>query len=244
MEALSYFDLGLFVLATFAASLVAGLAGFAFGLIAAAVWLHILPPAQTAALIVGFGLVVQGYSVWKLRHAIKIPRLLPFIVGGAIGVPLGVGALQWLAPSGLRAAVGAVLIAYGIYGLARPAVPTFSAGGRMADGTVGLLNGALGGATGLAGILAVIWCGLRGWPKDEQRAVFQPFGVAVFAMTALWLGGSGLMDGNTAALFVVGLPAVLGGSWAGLKLYGRLGQTAFQKIALVLLLASGVVLLM
>ena len=47
-----------FLFATFAAALVAGLAGFAFGLIAAAVWLHILPPLQTATLIIAFGLLV------------------------------------------------------------------------------------------------------------------------------------------------------------------------------------------
>ena len=61
----------LFVAATFAAALVAGVAGFAFGLVAAAVWLHVLTPLQTTTLIVAFGLIVQGYSVWKLRRALK-----------------------------------------------------------------------------------------------------------------------------------------------------------------------------
>jgi hypothetical protein len=42
-------QLGLFLGATFAASLIAGLAGFAFALIAAAVWLHILTPLQTVS---------------------------------------------------------------------------------------------------------------------------------------------------------------------------------------------------
>jgi len=35
---------GLVLTATFAAAVVAGLAGFAFGLVGAAVWLHILIP--------------------------------------------------------------------------------------------------------------------------------------------------------------------------------------------------------
>jgi uncharacterized protein len=39
-------DLGLFLVATLVAALVTGMAGFAFGLIAAAVWLHILTPLQ------------------------------------------------------------------------------------------------------------------------------------------------------------------------------------------------------
>lgn len=243
MDSIASPDLALFILATFAASLVAGLAGFAFGLVAAAVWLHILPAAQTTALIVGFGLVVQGYAVWKLRRAIKASRLVPFIIGGAIGVPLGVEALQWMSPDAMRAAVGVVLIAYSIYALTRPTLPNVSAGGRTADGGIGLLSGILGGATGLAGILAVVWCGLRGWPKDEQRAVFQPVGVAIFAMTAVWLGGSGTADRDTGFLFLAGLPAVLAGSWVGLKLYGRLDQATFTKVVLVLLLISGVFLI-
>src|SRR6185369_16795188 len=88
-------DLALFVGATFAAALVAGMAGFAFGLIAAAVWLHVLTPLQTTALIVAFGLIVQGYAVWKLRRALKLERLLPFLIGGAIGLPIGVALLRW-----------------------------------------------------------------------------------------------------------------------------------------------------
>ena len=70
----------LFLVATFAASLVAGLSGFAFGLIAAAAWLHFLTPIQTATLIIAFGLLVQGISVWKLRNALDWRRLWPFVV--------------------------------------------------------------------------------------------------------------------------------------------------------------------
>jgi uncharacterized membrane protein YfcA len=44
-------DLALFVAAAFAAAFVAGLAGFAFGLVAMAIWLHLLTPTQTAILI-------------------------------------------------------------------------------------------------------------------------------------------------------------------------------------------------
>ena len=68
-------DLIIFLAATFASALVAGLSGFAFGLIAASLWLYILSPQQTATLIIAFGLIVQGYSVWKLRRAIDWSKL-------------------------------------------------------------------------------------------------------------------------------------------------------------------------
>ena len=60
MDGIAPQDLVLFSAATFAASLIAGLAGFAFGLVAAAIWLHVLTPLQTTTLIVAFGLVVQA----------------------------------------------------------------------------------------------------------------------------------------------------------------------------------------
>lgn len=85
------FDLTIFLGATFAAALVAGLAGFAFGIVAAAAWLHILTPLETATLIIGYGLIVQGISVWKLRNALSWDRLWPFLLGGAVGVPIGAG---------------------------------------------------------------------------------------------------------------------------------------------------------
>ena len=68
--------------------------------------LHFLPPARATPLIVAFGLIVQGVSGWKLRRAIQWKGLMPFLIGGVIGVPLGAELLlRWAAPSGLRMAV-------------------------------------------------------------------------------------------------------------------------------------------
>jgi uncharacterized protein len=232
----------LFLTATFAAAVVAGLAGFAFGLVAAAVWLYILSPLQTATLIIAFGLVVQGYAVWKLRHALAWNRIAPLVLGAALGVPLGVLALAHANPQLLRNIVGAVLVLYSLHGLLRPAMKPLP-GSVAADVGAGFLNGVLGGATGLAGIVATIWSQIRGWPKDEQRAVFQPVGVATFAMSAAWLGAQGSISPDVIWLCMLGLPVLLAGTWAGLRLYGRLDEAQFRRVVLVLLFASGSVLL-
>jgi uncharacterized membrane protein YfcA len=236
-------DLVIFLIATFAGALVAGLSGFAFALVAASIWLFILTPLQTTTLIIAFGLIVQGYMVWKLRHALNWRRLWPFIAGAVIGVPLGVAVLGWANPAYVRAGIGVFLVVYSLYALLRPNLPPVTQGGPAADAAVGFANGVLGGITGLAGILVTIWSGLRGWPKDQQRAVFQPVAVAIFAMTALWLGVNGAVSTDTVRLFLLGLPALLAGTWLGMKLYGRLDEAAFRKVVLVLLLASGVALM-
>jgi len=81
MPELLSFDVAIFLCGTLAAAFVTGLSGFAFGMVAAAIWVYALPPPQASALIAAYALLVQGYAVWKLRHLLDLHRLMPFIVG-------------------------------------------------------------------------------------------------------------------------------------------------------------------
>jgi uncharacterized membrane protein YfcA len=143
----------------------------------------------------------------------------------------------------VRAVIGAFLVVFSLYSLFRPPLRV-ARGGQFADAGVGFLNGVLAGLSGLAGIVVIIWCQLRGWTRDQQRAVFQPVAIAIFLMTGAWLGGTGAVGAQTAWLFVLGLPVLLAGTWLGMKLYGRIDEAAFRKAVLVVLLVSGVALML
>jgi uncharacterized membrane protein YfcA len=234
----------LFLGGTFLAALVASTSGFAFGIVAAAIWLYILNPLQTATLIIVLGFVVQGYAVWKLRHALNWRRLAPLLAGAALGVPIGVFTVSYINEHAVKIGVGIVLILFSLHALIGLAVKPIKSDAVAGDVTAGFLNGILGGATGLAGIVAIIWCQLRGWTKDQQRAVFQPVGVATFIMSAIWLGGRGAISSDVIWLAVFALPVLLAGTWIGMKLYGRLSETQFRKVILALLLISGVALIL
>jgi uncharacterized membrane protein YfcA len=234
--------LGLFLLAAFVGGFASGLAGFAMGFIVSGIWLHIITPIQTTTLVVGYGLCTQGYGVWKHRHALRWPMIAPFIVGGTLGVPIGTLLLTYIDPAYLRAGVGMLLVVYGIYGLVQPALRPVPAG-VAADSVVGFANGVLCGLTGLPGFIITIWCQLRGWSKDVQRAVFQPVMLAAIVATAIALSFTGVFTVETGKLYVLGLPAMLAGLWVGFKLYGKLDDAMFRKVILVLLLAAGLALI-
>ena len=238
----TYLDLALFLGATFVAAVVAGVSGFAFALIAAAVWLHALTPLQTATLIVSYGILVQGYGAWKLRHAISWPRIWPFLVGGAPGVAIGVFVQRFADPAHVRTGIGVFLVLYAAFNLLRPDIKPLRSNLAI-DMAIGLLSGILGATAGFAGILIVIWCGMRGWTKDEQRGVFQPASVGMMAMCAVALGLTGSIGYDTITLFLIGLPALAAGTWVGFQLYGRMNEVAFRKVVLVLLLLSGLPLM-
>jgi uncharacterized membrane protein YfcA len=221
---------------------VSGLAGFAVGFVVSGIWLHLITPIQTTSLIVGYGLCTQGYGVWKLRHSLSWRTVAPFIVSGMIGVPIGTMLLTYIDPAYLRSGVGFLLVSFGIYGLAKPGFKPLQAG-AAADGGIGFLNGMLCGLTGFPGFIITIWCQVRGWTKDVQRAVFQPVMLAAIVVTAISLSVTGAVAVETLKLYFLGLPALLAGLWLGFKLYGKLDDAAFRKLLLLLLLASGLALI-
>jgi uncharacterized membrane protein YfcA len=231
--------LTLFLLATFLGGVTSGVAGFAMGLVMTGICLHILTPMQTASLIAGYGFVTQGYAIWKFRDFISWKGAAPFIIGGAIGVPIGTALLTYIDPDVLRVAIGVMLVLYSIWGLSR-------ASGHVEhenvgiDAGVGALNGVLGGLTGLSGIIIVIWCQLRNWSKDRQRGIFQPVLFSTMLMTTVSLSVAGALTPEFIKLYLLGLPCMAFGTWVGIQLYGKLDDAAFRRIVLILLLVSGV----
>jgi uncharacterized membrane protein YfcA len=234
--------LGLFLLAAFLGGFASGVAGFAMGFIVSGIWLHLIEPIQTTALIVGYGFWTQGYGVWKLRHSVRWQILAPFIIGGAIGVPIGTLLLTYINPAFMRCGVGMLLVSFSIYGLTQPKF-TPVPGGAPADGGVGFLNGVLCGLTGLPGLIITIWCQLRAWPKDVQRAVFQPVMLGAIVVTAISVSVTGVVTADIVKLYLLGLPAMLAGLWLGFKLYGKLDDAMFRKVILLMLFFSGSVLI-
>src|SRR5262245_50272214 len=187
--------LAFFLFAAFAGGFASGLAGFAMGFVVSGIWLHILTPVQTTALIVGYGLLTQGYGVWNIRHALTWESTAPFIIGGMMGVPMGTILLTYLNPAYLRTGVGVLLVIYGTYGLAQPTLKPLPSN-RPIDAGVGLANGVLAGLTGLPGFIITVWCQLRGWKKDVQRAIFQPVMLTAMVANIVSLGIAGAITAD------------------------------------------------
>ena len=235
-------DLALIATA-FAASLASGLAGFAFALVANGAFLQILPPTTAVPVVLAGSVIAQLFSVFALREAVSWPRLWPFLLGGLIGIPLGAWALLAIDPTSFRIVVGVFLVAYSVYALAAHP-PMVRGGGRLADGAIGWVGGVMGGLAALSGAVPTIWCQLRGWSKAEQRGVYQPYIVVMqfAALAALWAAGG--IDRATGPVMMLTLPAIVIGTFAGLRLYARVNDRQFRVIVLLLLLASGAALLL
>jgi uncharacterized protein len=234
--------LTLFVLAAFTGGFVSGFSGFAMGLVVSGIWLHIITPVQTAALIAGYGLLTQGYGILKLRQAVNWQSVWPLSLGTIIGIPIGVLLLSYLNPVYLRFGVGVLLVLYTIYGLVRPAFKPMKIGAAP-DIAIGIVNGLVGGLTGLGGVISTISCQWRGWTRDVQRAVFQPVLFVAFVVISTSMAITGGITSETLKLYGLGFPFMLAGLWSGFKLYGTIDDEMFRKVVLVLLLLAGLSLI-
>lgn len=232
----------LFCFAAFAGGFVSGFSGFAMGLVVSGVWLHIITPVQTAALIAGYGLLTQGYGILKLRQALNWHAIWPLVLGTTIGVPIGVILLNYIDPVYLRLGVGVLLVLYAIYSLARPAFKPMTIG-AASDIGIGIVNGLVGGLTGLGGVVSTISCQWRGWKRDAQRAVFQPVLFAAFVVISISMAVTGAFTTETLKLYGLGLPFLLVGLWSGFRLYGKIDDEMFRKVVLILILFAGLSLI-
>ncbi|MDO9707247.1 sulfite exporter TauE/SafE family protein [Paracraurococcus lichenis] len=226
-----------------AGGFVQGLSGFAFGLVAQAIWAWTLDPVLAGPLTVFGSLVGQMLAIGTIRRGFEARRALPFILGGVLGVPLGVLLLPRIDPGGFRIAVGLLLVVWCPAMLLARDLPRIERGGRLADGAAGMLGGIMGGLGGLTGPAPTLWVTLRGWGRDAQRSVFQAFNLAMHALTMAAYLASGTVTPRAASLFLVVAPAMLLPALLGARLYRRFSDIAFQRLVLGLLAATGLVLL-
>ena len=225
------------------AGFVQGLSGFGFGLTAMALWAWTLEPQLAAALSVFGSLMGQILAAFTVRRPWDPRRVLPFIAGGLAGLPLGLWLLPQLDVPLFKATLGTLLVVLCPLMYLAPRLPRIHHGGRSADGFFGAIGGVLGGLGGFSGVVPTLWCTLRGWAKDEQRAVIQNFNLAMHIVTFASYLATGIADSSMLPLFAVVAPAILIPVLLGARLYIGISETAFRQVVLGLLTASGVAML-
>lgn len=231
------------VLGATVAGFVQGLSGFGFSLVAMSFWAWMIEPRIAAVLAVSGALTGQVIAAVTVRRGFHATRLLPFVAGGLLGIPLGILLLPRLDPTSFRAFIGAVLAIWCPVMLFATAIPRITAGGRVADACAGLIGGVMGPLGGATGAIPTLWCTLRGFDKDSQRAVIQNFNLATLAATYVGYLATGVVTREMLPLLAIVVPAILLPVLLGARLYVGISELAFRRIVLGLLTASGVAML-
>lgn len=222
-----------------------GLAGFGTALFTLGFWLQILPAVEAVALILTMSVATGLQGIWVVRQEIltRPGRIARFLFPALFGVPLGIHILSFLDTNILRLIVAGFMISYGGFFAFRSALPILTAPPKILDSLVGFFGGILGGIAGLSGALPTFWCSLRPWPKRETRAVLQTFNVVILSLAILFLAARGIYTEQLLIWFLLALPVGLAASYSGLFIFKRLETNSFRRLLIILMLASGCLLL-
>jgi len=225
------------------AGFVQGLSGFAFSLVATSIWAWTVDPKLAASCAIFGGLSGQVMAAFSVRRGFDWSILLPYLIGAAVGIPIGISLLPLLDVNMFKAVLGSMLIIWCPLMLFAKHLPRIKAGGKVADGAAGLLGGVCGGIGGFTGVVPTLWCTLRGMEKDTQRSVIQNFNMAALAFTMAAYVATGNVTREMVPMFGVVLVAMAIPVLLGARLYIGITEQTFRKIVLTLLTASGVALL-
>ena len=224
------------------AGFVQGLSGFGFGLTAMALWAWTLEPKLAASLSLFGALVGQLLAAFTVRRGWDWRALLPFVAGGLAGLPLGLWLLPRLDVPLFKGTLGLMLVIVCPLMFFAARLPRVR-GGAAGDALAGAAGGVMGGIGGFTGVVPTLWCTVRGFERDRQRAIIQNFNLSMQVVAFAAYLATGILEPRMLPLLAVVAPAVLLPVLLGTRLYLGISDLTFRKIVLGLLTASGLALL-
>jgi len=185
--------------------------------------------------------IIVQIEAGHFRESLR--RFWPMLVAAMIGVVIGLALLTWMETRLAAAALGGVLIVYGLFALRTPNLTLPPHLEKPLGPVTGLLTGIVNGLTGSQ--LMPVLPYLMALRLDRERfvqAINCSFTLSSLVMAA-GLSKIGLMNVETTLVSALGVVPVWIGLKLGSKVRQRLSPELFRKLVIYMLMVSGVLLL-
>lgn len=219
------------------ATTIQGVAGFGFMLIAAAGLIQVYP----AQLVVpGLALVYVPLGVAQtiqVRRDVDTGLLVPWTAGGLVGLLPGTLVLTAVDSLTMKRGIGLTMIVLSLLLKLRPGLPFRRE--RAARFCAGILGGALGASTSVAGPPIVLFGIKQRWAVEAFRATLLCYFLILSAIIVVFQYQFGLVTADTAVWAAGGLPGCAVGFVAATRLRGLVDGENFRRIGIGLVFAGG-----
>jgi uncharacterized protein len=225
-------------LCVFVGAMIRGFTGFGFGIAATPLLVLLFPPAEIVPPILILQ-VLAGIQIYlRTRGHVDWKLLLPSLVGALAGIPLGTLALDLLDGDSMRLIIGvtvliaAAILLAGFRFKARP--PVWLSGG------LGIVAGIGSGAAGIPGPPVIVLFLSSPVSLAIGRASLSAFFLFVATASSAASAWRGLLTLNSVVLGALLMAPLLIGNHFGDKLFAKVDERTFRRIALFLLFAIGI----
>ena len=249
------------ILALFIGSTMFSAIGFGIAMFATPVMLLVLDPQTVVVVVTTWGAGIGVWIVVQARKDILLREILPIVIAGALGVPIGVAILKNADPSSLRigiavlilllAAVSMTNLQKSIDRLDRLEVVIRIFADRTLRLTYARILGIVAGFTvgtvapsfGVGGQLVMLFLLTSGWPRQSLRAGMALFLQTLATLAVLGFAVSGLY--TPARLTLLGIVAIpsLAGLALGALLIRRMNERVFHFAVIAIIIASSIAIL-
>lgn len=220
-----------------AAGLMRGFAGVGSGMLMAPFFVQLFGPVDTVGIIILMEIVVTGQLLPSVRREINWRVVAPMGLAAAVLMPLG----SWLLVSLDGRLVGkivAVVVVVSSLALLtgwryRGPKPLFATLG------VGALSGLLMALTSLGNPPVMLYLLSSRDSAATNRANFTGYFAITLIALIILMTFSGLLRPEILPTVLALLPVFIGSAWIGSRLFRKSSETLYRRIALCILLCTG-----
>jgi uncharacterized membrane protein YfcA len=236
----TFFLMSLLTLTFVAAGLVKGVIGMGLPTVAVALLGIVMPPAAAAAMLVVPSFVTNAWQMLAGPATSRVlRRLWPMMLGIVVGTLGGAALLVRVDPEWSALGLGIALVLYAGYTLISPALSVPSRVEPWMSPIIGLVTGAITGATGVFVMPAVPYLqALRPDREELVQALGLSFTVSTVALAA-GLHTHGAFRLDQLGLSTLAIVPALAGMWLGQKVRARISPKRFRQCFLSFLLLLG-----
>ncbi len=221
----------------FVAIFTQSLTGFGSALVAMALLPALLGLEVAAPLVALVAATTEAVLLIRYRSAVNFQPVWRLCVAAILAIPIGVVALRQIDERITLTLLGIVIVGYALYALGKFKLPALEQP-RWAY-VFGFLAGLLGGAYNTSGPPVVIYADSRRWSPLEFKANLQSFFLLNDVLVVLTHAASGNLTPLVWQGYLLALPAIGLGMWAGLSCDRLLNPATFRNIVLCLLVVLG-----
>lgn len=225
----------------FFATFVRSAFGFGEALLAVPLLSLVMPVRVAAPVAVLVSIAVSIIALtqdWRHVHARSAARL---VLATLVGTPLGLLLVTRVPEAIVKAILGALIVAFSLYLLLGRKTATLE--NDRAIWGFGFAAGVLGGAYGMNGPPLVMYGALRGWSPQRFRATLQGYFLPASVMALVGYAVAGLWTPEVTHYFLLSLPVVIAGIFAGRAANRRMDSRFFLRCVQIGLVAVGCALL-
>ncbi|MED2008980.1 sulfite exporter TauE/SafE family protein [Brevibacillus borstelensis] len=214
--------------------------GFGFSLMATPFLLLLFEPKEAVQINLLLSLVISFALITKIKKDIDKGILKRFVVGSAVGLPIGITVFLTADISMLKLGIGIIILFLTVLLILKLRMDQTKA----RDYAVGGLSGILTTSIGMPGPPLLLYFSGTDTQKEKLRGTTLAFYLFIYSMSLLV---QILFAGTTDTIWIssgYALPLVFLGLFLGQILFKRINQQLFRIFTYVILLFTGVYMLL